>query len=133
MYGFVSLILYLYADKIENLNGEELLQLKKSPFSIKVYSFSLLFKKKSKNFSLIDQQNDQKSIFFVIDSNSPYILLTGLLSVCYGVWGYCTVMPLEALSLSDGYLPSLWGYMALSFLLHHQAARGAGLSDGLFL
>ncbi len=31
--------------------------------------------KKSKNFSLIDQQNDQESTFFVIDSYSPYFLL----------------------------------------------------------
>jgi hypothetical protein len=31
--------------------------------------------KKSKNFSLIDQQNDQESIFFDIDSYSPYFFL----------------------------------------------------------
>ena len=45
--------------------------------------------KKSQNFSFIDQQNDQESIFFVIDSNFPYFLLLGFcLSAMIGIFDW---------------------------------------------
>jgi hypothetical protein len=68
--------------------------------------------------------------FFRYRFQFPLLFITGLLSVCYdrhfwlekgvisiapsvwrcsnGVWGYCTVRPLEALSLSDD-----WGFIFL--------------------
>jgi hypothetical protein len=74
--------------------------------------------KKSQNFSFIDQQNDQESIFFVIDSNSPYFLLLGFcLSAMIGIFDwknghfYCTV----SLTVFE------WGLG----LLHRLAARDA--------
>jgi hypothetical protein len=45
--------------------------------------------KKLKKINKIDQQNDQESIFFVIDSNSPYFLLLGFcLSAMIGIFDW---------------------------------------------
>lgn len=46
--------------------------------------------KKLKNYSITDQQNDQASIFFVIDSNSHYFLLLGNTTLLPG-WAFLSV------------------------------------------
>ena len=68
---------------------------------------------------------------FLTDVFLGHVYCTVSLTVLQWVLGYCTVRPLEALSVSDGwgYLPSLLSLLYLSYCTV-RPLEALGLSDG---